>query len=1417
MSDDSTLKLSVDTTEVKRGADDLDRLTDAGTKAAQQSNLLEAAYTQFGRALGALGLAATAAETIKLADAYTLIQSRLKLVTDGTDELANVEARLFDVAQRNKTPFADTVQLYQRLALGATELGASQDQLVKLTDAVGAALRLSGASAGTAAGGLLQLSQSFAGPVTQAQEFNSLVDAMPELLRAAAKNIDGAGGSIAGLRTLVLEGKLATSDFFQGILKGSDDLISKSQNMQVTVGQALTNLQNSFLALVGAQNQTTGATATLANGIEYLAGHLDTLLAITKGLGTAVLAKYFLEAAAAMQTKIAATLADIEASQLQRAATIATAEAEVEATAARRASLTAAQAGIVLAREEAVAKLASANSTVLAAEAQIKAATSAGALSGALALVRQGEISLAEAMGVRSAAMAELAILGQQQVRASAQIAAATEAQALAQTGLTAATTAGGVAARLGASALGLLGGPIGAIVTVLGLGVTAWELWGSSSERAEKQTKSAVNDSADAIIASLDKEIVKLQQRLDLLKQTAVVLPTSNAASKAEADALDEAAAALGRYNAAAAQTGKNDVENIVLERQRQTALEDYSKALQKHDSIVTRTNQVTALKAQLDQNDTKNTKELADLRAKANGVNEKWVEDLTHLDQLRQKGLITDAEQATLAQKLTDLAYKKNKAESDGLQTYRDLIASSNANVVTLRQQAASTDKVTTSQEKLNKLQADIEAGVVKFNKALYDQTARTLTLNAAQEKQLDIDDRAKKATLAANEAREKYNETITSATSKLNDQIAEQKAANESALLGSDALAKLTVARLRDSAASLESQAIRQLDKNLDEETYNALIAQAKALRDLADLKEQGISIKAAQDANKAWQEVTKSVYDGLSDSLFRAFEAGKGFFSTFWDGLKNTIKTTVLKLGIQVVLNGTGLTGLLGASNALASTGGAAGGLGGLSGLGSLGSLGASLADAGSLFGLGLQGSIAGFGASGFLGGISGALTSASSLLGSGSIAGALGAALPVLGPLALGIFGLTKLFGDHSKWSLGSSASGTIGAGGLLTNLGQSPFNFGNNTNKDSPEALKTLISTLGTTIFGTAAALGGNAQGLSVTAATDLDRNNTESAILALLRGGNIVAGIQTGSGAFGAGNPAVAASKQSADTISKFFQDSLPVVVVQGLQLSNLPKRFQDFFSSVSAASLTADQAQAMLTTAASVKSLGDALTPLGGVFGQLSDLGVQATADLANLTGGFDQFLSKAQDYVSKFYTDGEQAAIQAAQVQATLLAAGVDTSSLNSKEAYRALVDSLNLGTTAGQQEFAALINSASTFANIADYLSSNHLTLAQLAAQTPGGALAQAAAQPATPQEQAQPVIDSLTSLGTTFTDVGGSISQAVSDSGATQAQATNDVQASLESGLAALNSTLIKINNLLASVTDGGDAMLTRPA
>jgi len=242
----------------------------------QVSGLSGAFKVAAGAAAG-FGLALGVREIVRAVDTYQALQNRLRVVTDSTEELTAAQERLFDISQDTRTSFEATVGLFSRASIAADELGASQEELFRLVEISGKALAIQGGAAAESAGALRQLSQSFSSGIVRGEEFNSILEGAFPLAQAAARGLDAAGGSVGRLRTLVIEGKVSSEEFFRAILKGGGELDAQFATTVSTIGQAFTVLNNSLLSFVGGINEASGAGSSAAQAIKGLADAVDLL------------------------------------------------------------------------------------------------------------------------------------------------------------------------------------------------------------------------------------------------------------------------------------------------------------------------------------------------------------------------------------------------------------------------------------------------------------------------------------------------------------------------------------------------------------------------------------------------------------------------------------------------------------------------------------------------------------------------------------------------------------------------------------------------------------------------------------------------------------------------------------------------------------------------------------------------------------------------------------------------------------------------------------------------------------------------------------------------------------------------------------------------------------------------------------
>lgn len=271
----------------------------------------------------------SAAQVAKLADSYTRFTNSLKVAGLEGQNLAGAQEKLFSVAQRNGVALEAVGTLYSRAAQNQKELGASTADLIGLTRAVAASLKISGTSTAEASGALLQLGQALGSPRIQAEEFNSLLDTMQPLLREASKYIDGTGNSLSGLTRKIKDTSgpgVSNVELFRAITQAMAALEGQADKTALTINGAFTNLSNALTKYIGEADQANGASAAVVAGLNALANNLDV---VTDALGVlaAVMAGRFVAGMVAASASTGVVSTAIFAMQARAAGAATTMEA----------------------------------------------------------------------------------------------------------------------------------------------------------------------------------------------------------------------------------------------------------------------------------------------------------------------------------------------------------------------------------------------------------------------------------------------------------------------------------------------------------------------------------------------------------------------------------------------------------------------------------------------------------------------------------------------------------------------------------------------------------------------------------------------------------------------------------------------------------------------------------------------------------------------------------------------------------------------------------------------------------------------------------------------------------------------------------------------------------------------------------
>lgn len=811
--------------------------------------------------------------------------------------------------------------------------------------------------------------------------------------------------------------------------------------------------------------------------------------------------------------------------------------------------------------------------------------------------------------------------------------------------------------------------------------------------ERGWNRIKKATSDAADAALRVFDQDtneeqIKKLfKVRDDLEKSQASLVGDKSFLNLGQAERVQ-----------AALDANKAEINAI---RDKQKATLDAAKAQEEKNKADAAGIKFTEQGTEFLSKSAKMTRELDAAtrlylagRTEANKRTEQDAELQTRLGQIREKYKETISKEEN--------AYKSlSRAISEKLQlSILDL----------------NTEKPLTEAQKLRvKLMEAIEKGHGKITQAQIAEESRKIELIRSNELMKQSYEGLRKEI-------EKFKPALTAAD--VVSTISKQDKAYADLINTQDAYRQ----SLNDSAdlmqieASLMGQSAT--DRNTAIEQYKIQIALKKELLKIeedinltqaqkderSDVARENANIAKSQAALKVqqgeWSKFYQDIYNGLTDSLYRGFEAGKGFFQSFWDGIKNLFKTTVLKLAVQGVVTGT--LGTLGISQAGAAQANPLGQTfdaisagksiyeGFASGFSSFGNSAANYVQAGlDKAGLSMTGGGNGALASGagtaasYLGGAAVGIYGGRAISGGYSVTG--GNAAVNIGTLAGAIFGgpigaaiggligggVNRLFGRKAAELQSSELIGSVGADGFQASTKDTYLSKGGFFRSDKLSETKTpLADTTGLTAqyeaIKTVASSYASLLGLSTDALASFSKSFTFN----LSKTGD-------------AAKDAEANQKLITDLFGTITNEISSLLAPS---ISNFAKEGE-----------TASQTLARLATGLSDVNL--VMKSVGFTEFAKSLDGSNSAAKLIELSGGIEKLATGAQYFFENFLQESEKIKPSIDLVTATM--AGLGQSSVDTVEEFRKLVQGLDLTNQSQAEMYTKLIAIAPQFKAVADY--------------------------------------------------------------------------------------------------------------
>ncbi|MGS0094744.1 tape measure protein [Escherichia coli] len=252
----------------------LDSIGNSATNAAKKMDELQTNINRVAGAIAASLVVDWGKAFLVAADNMSQLNARIERLTGSAGAASQTMQSLMRISSATGGSLQDTAKLWETLSTALRDTGATNGQIIQLTETLQKIGRIGGSSTEEMANALRQFGQSISSGTIRAEEFNSILEQMPELARQIAA---GMGVSIGELRQLMLDGKLTAEDALNAIQKQTGSVNAEFEKLPRTLAQANNALTNSFLSMIDSVNQATGASSGMVTVIDSLTAALDRL------------------------------------------------------------------------------------------------------------------------------------------------------------------------------------------------------------------------------------------------------------------------------------------------------------------------------------------------------------------------------------------------------------------------------------------------------------------------------------------------------------------------------------------------------------------------------------------------------------------------------------------------------------------------------------------------------------------------------------------------------------------------------------------------------------------------------------------------------------------------------------------------------------------------------------------------------------------------------------------------------------------------------------------------------------------------------------------------------------------------------------------------------------------------------------
>ncbi|WP_254684544.1 tape measure protein [Edaphosphingomonas haloaromaticamans] len=192
------------------------------------------------------------------------METQLRLATASFGSFGQAQQDVGRIANATRNGLTETSTLYGNFIRASAAMGKTQDEAARATETFSKALKIGGAGAAEAASATLQFGQALASGVLRGDEFNSIAEASPRILKLLA---DSLGVSTGALRSMAAEGKLTADVLYTALTdrKFTAGIDAEFQQLPKTFDEAMTLVDNAAVETFGAFDRGGQFSTAIAN------------------------------------------------------------------------------------------------------------------------------------------------------------------------------------------------------------------------------------------------------------------------------------------------------------------------------------------------------------------------------------------------------------------------------------------------------------------------------------------------------------------------------------------------------------------------------------------------------------------------------------------------------------------------------------------------------------------------------------------------------------------------------------------------------------------------------------------------------------------------------------------------------------------------------------------------------------------------------------------------------------------------------------------------------------------------------------------------------------------------------------------------------------------------------------------------